>query len=46
MVIVVRPVFEDKGNFHPQVYLDECLYELQMLEYDCYAQIWNNCANL
>ena len=23
-----------RGKFYPQVYLDECLYELQMLEYD------------
>ena len=25
---VVRPVFEDKGKFYPQIYLDKCLYEL------------------
>ena len=28
MAIVVRSVFEDEGKFYPQVYLDECLYEL------------------
>ena len=28
MTIVVRSVFEDEGKFYPQVYLDECLYEL------------------
>ena len=25
MIIVVRSVFEDKGKFYPQIYLDECL---------------------
>ena len=28
MTIVIRPVFEKHGKFYPQVYLDECLYEL------------------
>ena len=28
MTIVARSVFEDKGKFYPQIYLDECLYEL------------------
>ena len=28
MTIVARSVFEDEGKFYPQVYLDECLYEL------------------
>ena len=28
MTIVVRSVFEDKGKYYPQVYLDECLYDL------------------
>ena len=28
MIIAVRSVFEDKGKFYPQIYLDECLYEL------------------
>ena len=28
MTIVFRSVFEDEGKFYPQVYLDECLYEL------------------
>ena len=28
ITIVVRSVFEDEGNFYPQGYLDECLYEL------------------
>ena len=33
MKIYVRSVFED-GKYYPQVYLDECLYELQTLKYD------------
>ena len=28
MTIVLRSVFEDEGKLYPQVYLDECLYEL------------------
>ena len=34
MTIVIRSVFEDERKSYPQIYLDECLYELQMLEYD------------
>ena len=34
MAIVIRSVFEEHGKFYHQVYLDECLYELWMLEYD------------
>ena len=30
LVIIIRSVFEDKGKFYPQVYLDECLYELRI----------------
>ena len=33
MKIYVRSVFED-GKYYPQVYLDECLQELQTLKYD------------
>ena len=33
MKMVVRAVFED-SKYYPQVYLDECLHELQALEYD------------
>ena len=29
LTIIVRSVFEDEGKFYPQVYLDECLYELR-----------------
>ena len=28
IIIVVRSVSEEDGKFHPQIYLDECLYEL------------------
>ena len=34
MTIVIRSVFEDERKSYPQIYLDKCLYELQMLEYD------------
>ena len=33
LTIIVRPVFEDKGNFYPQVYLDECT------SYKCWTTI-------
>ena len=26
--IIVRSVFEEDGKYYPQVFLDECLYEL------------------
>ena len=28
MTIVIRSFFEKHGKFYPQVYVDECLYEL------------------
>ena len=28
ITIVARSVFKDEGKFYPQVYLDECWYEL------------------
>ena len=28
MIIVVRVVFHEKNKYHPQVFLDECLYKL------------------
>ena len=34
LTIVVSSVFQENGKYYPQVFLDECLYELQMLEYD------------
>ena len=32
MTIVVISVFEADGKFYPQVYLDKCLYEIEILE--------------
>ena len=34
LTIVVRSVFQEDGKYYPQVFSDECLYELQMLQYD------------
>ena len=28
LTIVVRTVFQEDGKYHPQAFLDECLYEL------------------
>ena len=28
LTIIVRSVFEDDGKYYPQIFLDECLYEL------------------
>ena len=28
MTIIIRSVFEEDGKYYPQVFLDECLYEL------------------
>ena len=28
MTIILRSVFEEDGKYYPQVFLDECLYEL------------------
>ena len=28
LTIIVRAVFEEDGKYYPQVFLDECLYEL------------------
>ena len=33
-IIVVRPVFREGNKYYPQVFLDECLHKLQLLEYD------------
>ena len=33
LTIIVSCIFED-GKFYPQFYLDDCFYELSMLEYD------------
>ena len=34
MIIVVRSVFHERNKYCPQVFLDECLHKLSMLEYD------------
>ena len=28
MTIIIRSVFDEDGKFNPQIYLEECLYEL------------------
>ena len=28
ITVIIRCVFEKKGVFYPQVYLDECLYQI------------------
>ena len=28
MTVIIRYVFEEDGKYYPQVFLDECLYEL------------------
>ena len=28
LTIIVRTVFEEDGKYYPQLFLDECLYEL------------------
>ena len=34
LTIIVRTVFEEDNEYYPQVFLNECLYELEMLGYD------------
>ena len=34
LVIITRFVFQEDKKYYPQVFLDECLYELLILEYD------------
>ena len=34
MIVIVRSVFKEDGTFYLQIYLDECLQESSMLEYD------------
>ena len=28
LTIIARTVFEEDGKYYPQIFLDECLYEL------------------
>ena len=32
LTIIVRCIFEEDGKFYPQLYLDDCLYELRVKE--------------
>ena len=34
MTIIIRSFFEEDGRYYPQVFLEQCLYELWMLEHD------------
>ena len=34
MTIVIRSIFQEDGKYYLQIFLDECLYDLQVLEYD------------
>ena len=34
LAIVIRNVFEKDRKCYPQIFLDDCLYEIKMLEYD------------
>ena len=34
LTVIIRSIFEEDGKYHPQSFFDECLYEVQMLEYD------------
>ena len=38
MKIVVRPAFYQNNKYYPQVFLDECLYQLWII-YKCYIMI-------
>ena len=35
VTIIIRSVFEEDGNFYPQLYLEDCLYEL----YETYERV-------
>ena len=34
LTIIVRSVFEQDDRYYPQVFSDDCLYELQMIQYE------------
>ena len=34
LTVVVRSIFQEDNKYYPQFFLDECLYELLMLEFD------------
>ena len=34
LTVIVGSFFQEENKYYQQVFLDECLYELQMLQYD------------
>ena len=34
ITIIVGSVFEESGKYYLQIFLDECLYQVYMLEYE------------
>ena len=38
-VIIIKSVFNINSKYHPQVFLDECLYKLGEYLYKCYIMI-------
>ena len=34
LTIIIRTIFEKDVKYYPGIYLDDCLYEVKMLEYD------------
>ena len=34
MIVIVRHVFHEGNKYYPQIFLNECLYKLKMLEYN------------
>ena len=34
ITIIVTTAFEEDGKYYPQILLDQCLYEVEMLEYE------------
>ena len=34
LTIIIRNVFEKDSKYYPQIFLDDCLYEIKMLGYD------------
>ena len=34
LTVIVTSVFEGDGKYYPQFFLDECFYQVQILEFD------------
>ena len=45
LTVTIRNVFEKYGKYYPRTYLDDCLYKVQMLEYDISEGIDLNKSN-